>query len=116
MSNKRFLPHTSLPIEISQRLGYLEYFRILAAIPTLWKIELRNNNLHSELDFVPKVVEYSDSTQVSRRIYWDQVEHRYPVTPGIKLIWQSELKKRNLQMRNGTPCFQTSYHIFSPLS
>ena len=73
-------------------LTFLLYCSIIAAIPNMWKIILRNSEYNEPLDPYSKIEQYSKGKPASKKLYWKTIEMDYPVSTSAKLMWELELK------------------------
>ena len=77
----------------TSQLDCLAYLGIVASIPSLWKVEIRNNSLNEELDIFDPISALSRHPKPSKEIYWTLIERELPPSLAIKNVWQYELKK-----------------------
>ena len=83
------------PVEVENiynfRFDILRYYGLVAALPRLWKLEVRNNRIDSVIDSLPRVEILNRSVPPSKYLYWDLVEKTYPPSNASKTTWQLEL-------------------------
>ena len=69
----------------------MTYLSIIAAIPRKWKVEIRNFTFIDPLDEESNLEILIKSEQVSKMIYWNIIDKRYPPTLALKKIWENDL-------------------------
>ena len=75
---KRFLRYEELVSLYQYPPRQLMYYSIITAIPRSWKVEIRSNSLEFVIDVEPKIQKYQKSHSISRAIYWDMLQIRFP--------------------------------------
>ena len=87
----RFYTYNELK-DFFPNVTFLQYCGILAAIPRRWKVEIRNTNFDHIIDPINALIKYESRNKVSRNMYWDMLEFKFPTTHTSKHIWERELK------------------------
>ena len=80
---------------------FLNYCAMLAAIPNVWKIEIRNTPIDHVIDPSNTLIFYENKEKPSRYMYWDLIEKFYPVSKILASIWEREL---NIQITHEELC------------
>ena len=65
------------------------YYGLVAAIPTVWKNFIRNDQLEHVIDIVTKTDKWAKPT---RRLYWEIIDKNYKTPDALRIIWNNELK------------------------
>ena len=97
-----------------QILSPLLYQGIKVAIPTTWKVILRNELLHGPYEMETTVNSMGKIERVSKRIYWTLIEKEFLVSPGAKIIWQKDLGLMNLKDKTWWEIFPKFIHQIKP--
>ena len=90
--NKRFMRYQEVKDAYDIEFDQLFYLGILAAIPNTWKIILRNENYLEPIDTETKLNKMEKIDKVSKFIYWELVQVKFPAKYASKLLWEMELK------------------------
>ena len=67
---------------------------IQAAIPTMWKVQLRNHEFTDPLDREDKLETLARGSTYSRTIYWKIIETKFALKQTCSLLWQNDLKAK----------------------
>ena len=89
--DRRFLMYGVLFDQFGPSFYELFYCSIRAAIPNIWKIELRNNTLYEDLDMEPNWSKLGPYP--TKRIYWTFIERHFHPPKALVEIWNNELKQ-----------------------
>ena len=85
-------------IEIfGKKLNYLQYCGIRAAIPNLWKIVLKQENMQNVIDMETKVGKLDKGINTSRSNYWILLVKAYPPNQGARITWEKDLESPILE-------------------
>ena len=83
--------------KITQMFGnvidIVTYSGIIAAIPRVWKVILRNHTCTEPVDIDTKVEIYGKNNNPARLFYWSLIKRQYHVATALKQIWSSELSQ-----------------------
>ena len=88
---KSFVTYEQLVGQFGEVMDYLTYLGIIAAIPNIWKISLKNFDFDEPLD-VPNTLHFlSEKGSAAKRIYWSLLENKFPPSLGTKLSIEATL-------------------------
>ena len=90
-TEKRFLTMPEIIDLFGPELPLLTYYGIIASIPRVWKVELRNNVLDFVLDLGYNVEEIAARPSFTKWIYWSLIDKLFPLHVDTRRIWQKEL-------------------------
>ena len=93
-TERRLLTVNELRQKYNFDFMYIDYFRFVAALPTTWKVEIRQNQVTNVEDFLPRAEILTKSAPPSRYVYWKLIENQYPPSTTSKTIWEFELNKQ----------------------
>ena len=92
--NKHFMTFNNLTDQYENCFSFLKYFGIIAAIPKLWKVEIRNYPYDTPVD-IETLCDRCDKTEgLTKSFYWKIIEDKFVTNNNYKLRWDSDLKRK----------------------
>ena len=77
--------------QFGPNIDMLFYCSLRAAIPSIWKYDIRNNELDRELEMEQKINSKKYSKAPARTMYWGLLEKKHPINETLHLIWGNDL-------------------------
>ena len=89
-TENRFLTYEEVKVQYPNAMEITKFYGILAAIPPVWKVWIRNTALTHVIDQDTSINLYVKDGG-TKTFYWKIIEMRYPTPDSLVTIWNLEL-------------------------
>ena len=92
--HKHFMTFSNLTDQYGNCFSFLKYCGIIAAIPKLWKVEIRNYPYDNPVDIEISYHRCDKPEGLTKSFYWKIIEDKFVTNNNHKLRWDSDLKRK----------------------
>ena len=91
VQENRFCTYKQVVDNFGVNFGELFYIEIIAAIPKMWKILIKNKEWTEPIDLESNFEKLVTVKQISKHVYWKLIEKLFPVQNTCKTLWEHDL-------------------------
>ena len=93
MAEHRFKKHAEI-LDLGEDIDWLTYTSPISAIPSIWKIQLKDLTPYKLNDVITPMEYYISKISPSRAMYWNYIETKSPNKDACPMLWSTDLQDK----------------------
>ena len=89
----RFKKHSEI-LDLGENIDWLAYTSLISAIPSIWKIQLKDITLHKLNDAITPMEYYTSKISPSQAMFWNYIETKNPNKDACPTLWSTDLQDK----------------------